>query len=82
MFCVPLHFTGTFFSMLVPSPRGPRQPGQFSAEAVSERTDISGIAKYIKIIIFWPVILPTPEIRVFYTESSAEKYLFAFSLLD
>ena len=31
MFSVALHFKGTVFSVLEPSPRGPRQPGQFSA---------------------------------------------------
>ena len=27
----PSHVVGKFFSLLVPSPRGPRQAGQFSA---------------------------------------------------
>ena len=64
IFCVSLHFTGTFFSLLVPSPRGPRQPGQFSDEAASDRTDISGIAKHIKVMIFRTMILPTPKVCV------------------
>ena len=38
IFSVALHFTGTFFSVLEPSPRGPRQPGQFSACSCSART--------------------------------------------
>ena len=31
--CAAFHSVGTFFSRLLPSPRGPRQTGQFSAAA-------------------------------------------------
>jgi hypothetical protein len=35
MFSVALHFVGTFFSELMPSPLGPRQLGQFTADKVA-----------------------------------------------
>jgi hypothetical protein len=65
MFCVLLHLTGTFFSLLVPSPLGPRQPGQFSATAASEKININGIAKDIK--VFRMMIVPTPKICACFT---------------
>jgi hypothetical protein len=34
----PSHSRGSSVSALVPSPRGPRHPGQFSAEAVRAET--------------------------------------------
>jgi hypothetical protein len=34
-FSVALHFVGMFFSGLIPSPLGPRQPGQFPADNVA-----------------------------------------------
>jgi hypothetical protein len=59
------HLIGTFFSRLVPSPRGPRQPGQLSAKAASEKMRMSGIAKHNKTIIFRLMILLTPTVNAY-----------------
>jgi len=64
---VPLHLIGTFFSRLVPSPRGPRQPGQFSAKAASDKAIIVNIAEHNKVIIFRLMILPTPVVKTYFT---------------
>jgi len=44
-FSVVLQVTGTFFSMLVPSPRGPLQPGQFSAKAAALKVRANAVIR-------------------------------------
>ena len=39
----PFQCSGRFFSRLLPSPRGPRQPGQFSARASPDGHDTDSI---------------------------------------
>jgi hypothetical protein len=52
----PLHLIGTFFSRLVPSPRGPRQQGQFSPETtpVNSIKHVANVMYMPRLIIFMP----------------------------
>ena len=81
MFCIWLHLTGTFVSRLVPSPRGPRQPGQFSAKAASDRARMNGIAKHKKVIIFRLMILPTPTVNAYSALDECTVFIVAVRLL-
>jgi hypothetical protein len=48
-FSVVLHRAGIFFSKLVPSPRGPRQPGQFSAHNENETNENKATKRMAKV---------------------------------
>jgi hypothetical protein len=50
MFSVSLHVVETFFSKLVPSPRGPLHIGQFSAQAGIEKVRMNVEIKRVRIV--------------------------------